>query len=90
MTGSTIGAAGAGSYVAVEIKRQAGLEAVEQLSRYLERLAHDPAVQPIYGCLAAQTITPQAKTLAASRGIKCVEVDYDELRGMESNRLVLF
>lgn len=70
-------------HYAVEVKRKAGIDAVEQLSRYLEYLNNDPLLAPVGGVLAAQSITPQAKTLAEARGIRCVEVDYDELRGFE-------
>ena len=59
----------AGGYVAVEIKRRGEIDGVEQLTRYLSRLAHDPAVQPVRGILAAQQIAPQAKVLAQARGI---------------------
>jgi RecB family endonuclease NucS len=73
---------GRGRYVAVEVKRKAGIDAVEQLTRYLELLNRDPLLAPVSGVLAAQSITPQARTLAADRGIRCVVVDYDELRGI--------
>jgi endonuclease len=79
------------AYVAVEIKRRATIDAVEQLSRYLECLNQDSSLNPpLRGIVAAQTIVPQAKTLAASRGIVCVEVDYDELRGLRVDELRLF
>lgn len=68
---------------AVEVKRKAGIDAVEQLSRYLDLLNRDPLLAPVGGVLAALSITPQARTLAVDRGIRCVEVDYDELRGFE-------
>src|SRR6202041_840669 len=68
-------------WVAVEIKRLAGIEAVEQLTRYLERIRLDPAVASCRGVLAAQVIKPQARVLAESRGIGCVEVDLAVLRG---------
>ncbi|MEV6980807.1 endonuclease NucS [Sphaerisporangium sp. NPDC051017] len=68
---------------AVEIKRRAGIDAVEQLTRYLELLNRDPLLAPVGGVLAAQAITPQARTLAEDRGIRCVILDYDELRGMK-------
>ena len=58
--------------------------------RYLERLNRDPALAPVRGILVAQAVTPQARTLAAARGIGCVEVDYDTLRGVEGNALRLF
>src|SRR5438270_11370587 len=66
---------GEGEWVAVEIKRVAGLEAVEQLTRYLERIRQDPTLGSCRGVLAATSIRPQARTLAQSRGIACVEVD---------------
>jgi hypothetical protein len=72
-----------GRYVAVEVKRRAGIDAVEQLSRYLELLNRDPLLAPVSGVLAAQSIAPQARTLAEDRGIRCVVVDYDRLRGIE-------
>src|SRR4051794_16333194 len=72
-----------GRYVAVEVKRRAGIDAVEQLTRYLELLNRDPLLAPVSGVLAAQSITPQARTLAADRGIRCVVVDYDALRGIQ-------
>jgi RecB family endonuclease NucS len=77
-------------WVAVEIKRVAGIEAVEQLSRYLERIALDPALASCRGVLAAQQIKPQARTLAAARGIDCVEVDLAILRGEREPELKLF
>jgi endonuclease len=79
-----------GSVVAVEIKRRGEIDGVEQLTRYLERLNRDPLLRPVRGVFAAQQIKPQAKVLAADRGIACVEVDYDALRGMESDELRLF
>ncbi len=76
--------------VVIEVKRRGDIDGVEQLTRYLERLALDPMLTPIRGIFVAQVIKPQAKVLAASRDIACVEVDYDELRGIESNELRLF
>ncbi len=70
-------------YVAVEVKRRATIDAVEQLSRYLAYLNRDPLLSPVSGVLAAQTIAPQARTLAQTRGIRCVVLDYDLLRGIE-------
>ena len=70
-----------GRCVAVEIKRRGDIDGVEQLARYLERLDLDGRLRPVRGIFAAQQIKPQAKVLAAARGIDCVEVDYDELRG---------
>ena len=72
-----------GAYVAVEVKRHAGIDAVEQLTRYLELLNRDPILAPVHGVLAAQTIKPQARTLAEDRGIRCVVLDYDKMRGIE-------
>jgi endonuclease len=77
-------------WVAVEIKRVAGLEAVEQLTRYLERIRLDPAFDSCRGVLAAQTIKPQARVLAQARGIDCVEVDLAVLRGERQPDLRLF
>jgi endonuclease len=77
-------------WVAVEIKRVAGIEAVEQLARYLERIRLDPAFASCRGVLAAQTIKPQACVLAAARGIACVEVDLAVLRGEREPDLRLF
>jgi endonuclease len=81
---------GAGRTVAVEVKRRAGIDAVEQLGRYLELLGRDPLLAPVAGVLAAQSIVPQARTLAGDRGIRCVVVDYDALRGLERDELTLF
>jgi len=81
---------GNGGWVAVEIKRVATIEAVEQLTRYLERIRLDPATAECRGMLAAQAIKPQAATLAESRGIHCVEVDLDVLRGAREPELTLF
>jgi len=77
-------------WVAVEIKRVAGIDAVEQLCRYLERIRLDPALASCRGVLAAQTIRPQARVLARSRGIDCVEVDLAVLRGEHQPELRLF
>lgn len=77
-------------WVAVEIKRIAGVEAVEQLARYLERIRADPAFASCRGVLAAQRIRPQARVLAAARGIDCVEVDLAVLRGEREPELRLF
>jgi RecB family endonuclease NucS len=76
--------------VAVEIKRRGEIDGVEQLARYLERLERDGRLRPVRGLFAAQQIKPQAKVLAAARGIECVEVDYDQLRGVEPASLTLF
>ena len=72
-----------GRHVAVEIKRRGEIDGVEQLTRYLERLDRDPLLRPVRGIFAAQEIKPQARVLAAQRGIDCVVLDYDELRGLE-------
>ena len=72
-----------GEHVAVEMKRHAGIDAVEQLTRYLELLNRDPLLFPVQGILAAQTIKLQARTLAEDRGIRCVVLDYDAMRGIE-------
>jgi RecB family endonuclease NucS len=77
-------------WVAVEIKRVAGIEAVEQLTRYLARIRRDPAFASCRGVLAAQVIKPQARVLAQSRGIDCVEVDLEVLRGEREPELRLF
>jgi endonuclease len=81
---------GDGRAVAVEIKRRGEIDGVEQLTRYLDRLNRDPTLRPVRGVFAAQEIKPQAKVLAGDRDIDWVEVDYDELRGIESNELRLF
>ena len=80
----------AGVAVAVEIKRRGEIDGVEQLTRYLELLNRDPLLSPVKGVFAAQEIKPQARVLATDRGIRCVVVDYDKLRGMERNELTLF
>jgi RecB family endonuclease NucS len=80
----------AGASVAVEIKRKATIDAVEQLTRYLELLNRDPLLAPVGGVLAAQSIVPQARTLAEDRGIRCAVVNYDTLRGIERDELTLF
>lgn len=79
-----------GRAVAVEVKRRGEIDGVEQLARYLERLNRDPLLRPVRGVFAAQRIKPQARVLAHDRGIACVEVDYDELRGLASDELRLF
>jgi RecB family endonuclease NucS len=80
----------AGISVAVELKRHATIEAVEQLTRYLELLNRDPLLAPVGGVLAAQSFALQARTLAGDRGIRCVVLDYDALRGMPSGDMTLF
>jgi RecB family endonuclease NucS len=79
-----------GTTVAVEIKRRGEIDGVEQLTRYLEFLNRDPLLRPVRGMFVAQSIKPQAKVLAGDREIVTLEVDYDELRGIESNELRLF
>ena len=79
-----------GVTVAVEVKRRGEIDGVEQLTRYLDLLNRDPQLAPVRGVFAAQQIKPQAHTLATDRGIRCVTVDYDELRGVESLELRLF
>ncbi len=79
-----------GATVAVEIKRRGEIDGVEQLTRYLDLLNRDPLLAPVNGVFAAQLIKPQARTLAEDRGIRCVTLDYDALRGIESNEFRLF
>ena len=79
-----------GIVVAVEVKRRGEIDGVEQLARYIERLDLDSSLGPVRGVFVAQSIKPQAKVLAESRGFRWVEVDYDELRGMAPDELRLF
>jgi RecB family endonuclease NucS len=79
-----------GGSVAVEIKRRGDIDGVEQLTRYLELLNRDPLLAPVTGVFAAQQIKPQARTLATDRGIRCVSVDYEALRGAETTEMRLF
>ena len=79
-----------GRAVAIEVKRRGEIDGVEQLTRYLEFLDRDPMLRPVRGMFVAQQIKPQAKVLATDRAITCVEVDYDALRGIESDVLKLF
>lgn len=79
-----------GRAVAVEIKRRGEIDGVEQLTRYLELLNRDPLLSPVRGVFAAQEIKPQARVLAEDRGIECVVVDYDALRGMDDPGARLF
>jgi len=79
-----------GRAVAVEVKRRGEIDGVEQLTRYLGRLENDPRLGPIRGLFVAQTITPQARVLAETRGIGAIEVDYDGLRDIEDTELRLF
>jgi RecB family endonuclease NucS len=81
---------GEDAWIAVEIKRVATIDAVEQLTRYLERIRHDPALASCRGILAAQSIKPQARVLAQARGLTCVEVDLAVLRGEREPDLTLF
>lgn len=76
--------------VAVEIKRRGDIDGVEQLTRYLELMNRDPLLTPVRGVFAAQEIKPQARTLAEDRGIRCVVLDYDALRGMDDPDSRLF
>jgi RecB family endonuclease NucS len=80
----------AGGSVAVEIKRRGDIDGVEQLTRYLELLNRDPLLAPVQGVFAAQEIKPQARTLATDRGIRCVTLDYDALRGLDDSHSRLF
>lgn len=74
---------GGGATVAVEIKRRGEIDGVEQLTRYLDLLNRDPLLSPVAGVFAAQEIKPQARTLAEDRGIRCVVLDYDAMRGID-------
>ncbi|MDK1019273.1 MAG: endonuclease NucS [Actinomycetota bacterium] len=76
--------------VAVEVKRRGEIDGVEQLTRYLEFMNRDSRLAPVRGIFVAQVITPQARLVAEDRGISCVEVDYDELRGATSDVMRLF
>ncbi|MFI5511486.1 endonuclease NucS [Mycobacterium sp. NPDC051804] len=79
-----------GGSVAVEIKRRGEIDGVEQLTRYLDLLNRDTVLAPVAGVFAAQQIKPQARTLATDRGIRCVTLDYDQMRGMDSDEFRLF
>jgi len=79
-----------GRNVAVELKRRGDIDGVEQLTRYLELMNRDPHLAPVAGVFAAQEIKPQARTLAADRGIRCVILDYDEMRGLDTPHARLF
>jgi len=79
-----------GVHVAIEIKRHGGIDGVEQLTRYCELLNRDPLLKPVRGIFAAQTISPQARVLAEDRGFTCLILDYDDMRGVESDDLLLF
>jgi endonuclease len=80
----------AGVCVAIEIKRRGEIDGVEQLSRYLELLNRDPLLAPVHGVFAAQEIRPQARVLAEDRGIRCVVLDYDAMRGADDGAQRLF
>ena len=80
----------AGQTVAIEIKRRGEIDGVEQLTRYLDLLNRDPHLAPVRGVFAAQEIKPQARTLAEDRGIECLVLDYDAMRGLETNSSRLF
>ena len=79
-----------GAVVAVEIKRRGEIDGVEQLTRYLELLGRDPLLAPVTGVFAAQQIKPQARTLAEDRGIRCLVLDYDAMRGVDDSAGRLF
>jgi RecB family endonuclease NucS len=79
-----------GGAIAVELKRKANIDAVEQLTRYLELMNRDPALTPVRGILAAQSIAPQARTLAEDRGIEVLLLDYEAMKGVESRIPTLF
>ena len=79
-----------GGSVAVEIKRRGDIDGVEQLTRYLELMNRDPHLAPVTGVFAAQEIKPQARVLAADRGIRCVTLDYDGMKGVDSGAPRLF
>ena len=80
----------AGNAVIVEIKRRGEIDGVEQLTRYLDLLNRDPHLAPVRGVFAAQEIKPQARTIAEDRGIECLVLDYDAMRGLEANHSRLF
>ena len=79
-----------GISVAIEVKRRGDIDGVEQLTRYLELLNRDPLLAPVHGVFAAQEIRPQARVLAQDRGIRCVTLDYDAMRGLDDAALRLF
>jgi endonuclease len=81
---------GAGVSVAIEVKRRGEIDGVEQLTRYLELLNRDPLLAPVQGVFAAQEIKPQARVLAQDRGIRCVTLDYESMRGADDGALRLF
>ena len=79
-----------GASVAIEIKRRGDIDGVEQLTRYLELMNRDPLLAPVTGIFAAQEIKPQARTLAQDRGIRCLVLDYDAMRGLDDSDSRLF
>ncbi len=79
-----------GRAVAVELKRRGDIDGVEQLTRYLELMNRDPLLAPVQGVFAAQEIKPQARTLAEDRGIRCLVLDYDAMRGIDDSLSRLF
>jgi endonuclease len=81
---------GSGATVAIEIKRRGDIDGVEQLTRYLELMNRDPHLAPVSGVFAAQQIKPQARTLAEDRGIRCVVLEYDALKGVDNSEHRLF
>jgi RecB family endonuclease NucS len=81
---------GVGTSVAIEVKRRGEIDGVEQLTRYLDLLNRDPMLSPVHGIFAAQEIKPQARVLATDRGIRCVTLDYDAMRGADDGTLRLF
>ena len=81
---------GEGGHIAVEVKRRGEIDGVEQLTRYLDLLGRDPLLTPLRGVFAAQEIKPQARVLAEDRGIDCLVLDYDEMRGLDNPEDRLF
>jgi endonuclease len=79
-----------GAAVAIELKRRGDIDGVEQLTRYLELMNRDPHLAPVVGVFAAQEIKPQARTLAEDRGIRCLVLDYDAMRGFDDSSARLF
>ncbi|GAA4170004.1 endonuclease NucS [Gryllotalpicola koreensis] len=79
-----------GRSVAVELKRRGDIDGVEQLTRYLELMNRDPRLAPVTGVFAAQEIKPQARTLAEDRGIRCLVLDYEAMKGVDSGVPTLF
>ena len=79
-----------GKHVAIEIKRRGDIDGVEQLTRYVELLNRDPLLAPVTGIFAAQEIKPQARTLAEDRGLRCLTLDYDSMRGVDNSLNRLF